>query len=252
MRAKLIALLMLFGVINCALANDALPDLKIRKLDEGVYLHSSYQVVDGFGLVDSNGLVVLDGNDAYIIDTPWSAEDTQKLLDWLKAQGIVVKGGISTHFHEDRTAGIELLNAQAIPTYASVLTNELLAKAGQAQARNMFDLAGFEWVKGKVEVFYPGAGHSRDNVVVWLPEKEILVGGCFVRAKETGSLGNVSDAVISDWPKSAEKLMSRYQNARLVIPGHGKIGDVSLLEHTQALAATENARLSTEPAARAE
>lgn len=236
MRYLYIALLWLFFATNTAIsATDALPDLEIRKLTDNVYLHTSYKVVEGFGLVDSNGLVVVFTNGAYIIDTPWSAQDTEKLLTWLKARNITVKGSVSTHFHEDRTAGIQFLNSKNIPTYASSLTNALLQKAGKAQASHAFE-SNLWLVEDQIEVFYPGPGHSQDNTVVWLPNQGVLFGGCFIRAVETRNLGNVSDASVSEWPASAEKLMARYKTARMVVPGHGKVGDASLLSHTRALA----------------
>lgn len=235
MKNLFIAILLLFISTNSAVAADALPEFEIRQLADNVYLHTSYKVVDGFGLVDSNGLVVVVNNAAYIIDTPWSAEDTEKLLAWLEARGLSVKGSLSTHFHADRTAGIELLNAKSIPTYASDLTNALLQKAGKTRASHSFE-SNFWLVEDQIEVFYPGPGHSQDNVVVWLPNQDALFGGCFIRAAEATSLGNVSDAFVRQWPASAEKVLLKYGNARLVVPGHGKVGNASLLEHTRALA----------------
>lgn len=238
-RIVVAALLLSSVLVNSVFANDDLPGLKIQELNDGVYLHTSYQNVDGFGLVDANGLVVIVDNDAYIVDTPWSAQDTENLLDWIKARGFTAKASVSTHFHEDRTAGIETLNAQAIPTYASTLTNTLLREAGKAQAKNVFEFDDFWLVKDQIEVFYPGAGHSQDNVVVWLPDQRLLFGGCLIRADETQSLGNLSDAVTSAWPESAENLQSKYGDARFVVPGHGKVGDISLLEHTRQLAVAQ-------------
>lgn len=241
---KLFFALLLTAFIGSAFADDKLPDLKIGKLADDVYLHTSYKVVDGYGLVDSNGLVVLDHKDAYILDTPWSAEDTEELLAWIKAKGFTPKASISTHFHEDRTAGIAVLNAKQIPTYASVMTNQLLDKMGRTQAKHTFDNSDFWLVKNRIEAFYPGPGHSEDNLVVWLPQQKILLGGCFVRSAESTNLGNVADANVSQWPQSAEKLKSKFQQAKLVVPGHGKVGDASLLEHTRELALAA----STKPA----
>lgn len=232
---KILAFLLTVFIPSVVFASDPLPDLKIKQLDDGVYLHTSFQVFSGV-VMGSNGLVVLDHNDAYIVDTPWSAEDTEKLLSWIKEHGFTVKGSISTHSHEDRTAGIALLNSKSIPTYASKMTNALLEKAGRAQASNSFDSKDFWWVKDQIEAFYPGAGHAPDNLVVWLPKQKILFGGCLVRAKEAEKLGNVADAVIGAWPESADKLQAKYGGAKIVVPGHGEVGDVSLLAHTRELA----------------
>lgn len=216
-----------------AFAEESIPGLKVQELENNVYLHTSFERYDGFGVVASNGLMIIDDEMAYIIDTPTSTEDTEKLVEWAREQGFIVEASISTHFHDDSTAGIEWLNSQSIPTYASSLTNRLLGEADQTQSVRSFDDTSFWLVENLIEVFYPGPGHTKDNVVVWLPKQGILFGGCFVKAE---SLGNLSDAVIEAWPESAENLVSRYGHARVVVPGHGKPGDASLLRRTKALA----------------
>lgn len=40
----------------------------------------------------------------------------------------------------------------------------------------------------------------------------------------------------SEWPLSIQKVINRYPDVKLVVPGHGKVGDISLLTHTQKLA----------------
>lgn len=211
-------------------AEESLPELEIQKIEEGIYLHTSYDKYEGWGLVASNGLVFVDNKNAYIIDTPVSTNDTEALVKWIKAQGFKTKASISTHFHDDSTAGIAFLNSKSIPTYVSKMTNELLKKKGAEQATHSFDKNPFWLVKNKIEVFYPGAGHTRDNVVVWIADKKILFGGCFVKPE---GLGNLGDAVVEDWPASAEKLIARYSTAKRVVPGHGTMGDASLLEKTR-------------------
>lgn len=215
---------------NMTFADEPLPELEIQKIEEGVYLYTAYEKIEGWGLVGSNGLVVLDNKDAYLIDTPISAKDTEVLVQWIDTQGFTAKASISTHFHSDSSGGIAFLNSKSIPTYASKLTNQLLKKKDEEQATHSFDNNPFWLLKNKIEVYYPGAGHTRDNLVVWMPEQKILFGGCFVKPE---GLGNLSHAVIEEWPASAEKLIARYGTAKLVVPGHGKVGDASFLEKTK-------------------
>lgn len=227
---KAVLVLALTFLINIAVAEEALPDLEVKKIAENVYQHTSYEKVKSWGLVGSHGLVFVDGKDAYIIDTPSTEKDTKTLVQWISAQGFNPKASISAHFHSDSTAGIAYLNSLSIPTYATTLTNELLGKKGKAQATHSFSKNPYWLLKNKIEVFYPGAGHSPDNVVIWLPKQKILFGGCFVKPE---GLGNLGDAVIEEWPASAEKLIKRYRTAKIVVPGHGNIGDASLLEKTK-------------------
>lgn len=226
---KILLGLYLFFTLNLAIAEEHLPDLKIEKIKEGIYVHTSYVEYKEFGLVEKKGLVVLDNRKAYLIDTPVSAGDTEKLVNWFVGQGFTISGSVSTHFHDDSTAGIAWLNSKSIPTYASTLTNEFLNKGGKVQATHSFDGVSFWLVKNKIEVFYPGPGHTQDNVVVWIPDKKILFGGCFVKPD---GLGNLGDANLEAWPESARKLMARYGKAKLVVPSHSEIGDASLLKLT--------------------
>nr|WP_104009852.1 subclass B1 metallo-beta-lactamase IMP-71 [Pseudomonas aeruginosa]AUS29441.1 subclass B1 metallo-beta-lactamase IMP-71 [Pseudomonas aeruginosa] len=226
---KKLFVLCVFFLCNIAAADDSLPDLKIEKLEKGVYVHTSFEEVKGWGVFAKHGLVVLVKNDAYLIDTPITAKDTEKLVNWFIEHGYRIKGSISTHFHGDSTAGIEWLNSQSISTYASELTNELLKKDNKVQATNSFSGVSYSLIKNKIEVFYPGPGHTQDNVVVWLPEKKILFGGCFVKPD---GLGNLGDANLEAWPKSAKILMSKYGKAKLVVSSHSEIGNASLLQRT--------------------
>ena len=89
-----------------------------------------------------------------------------------------------------------------------------------------------------VEVFYPGAGHTADNLVVWLPKSNVLFGGCFIRSLETSSLGYAGEARIEEWPALVDNVLRRYPEAVTVVPGHGKSGDIGLLYHTRQLAAS--------------
>ena len=103
---------------------------------------------------------------------------------------------------------------------------------------------------GLIEVFYPGRGHTIDNIVVWLPESEILFGGCFVRSLGTDGLGYVGEAHIDQWFNSVEKVLLKYPQAKIVVPGHGNAGDIQLLQHTIKLAESAY-NASVQPTAKA-
>jgi glyoxylase-like metal-dependent hydrolase (beta-lactamase superfamily II) len=225
--------------------------LTISQIANNVFQHVSYKNVKGYGMVPANGLIVTEGKNAYIIDTPWTETDTEALVIWIKKQGFVPKSSISTHFHEDRAGGIPYLNKLPIDTYASELTNQLLAARDKKAAKHDLLMDKNFAVKqvlanGAIEVFYPGAGHSRDNIVVWLPEHELLFGGCFVKSLNSKTLGYTGDADIAQWPASMQKLIDQYPTVKQVVPGHGKTGDNKLLAHTQALALKVNAKTKLE------
>ena len=211
-------------------------EVTVEELVPGVLLHSSEEYTPSFGRVSSNGLVLVRGNAAYMVDTPWSLEDTAALIAWIENAGYLLKGVLVTHSHEDRSGGLALVNSLDIPTYASKLSNALLAKDGRAQAQFDFVDASFWWLSDAVEVFYPGAGHTSDNHVVWLPDQRVLYGGCLVRSAASKSLGFVGEADLSAWPQTIKELTKRFSNVAVVVPGHGAVGGPELLSHTLLLA----------------
>jgi glyoxylase-like metal-dependent hydrolase (beta-lactamase superfamily II) len=224
------------SLAQAAASEKSIPKLSIEPLANNVYLHQSFQQTESFGLVSANGLVVINEGKAFIVDTPWSETDTAALVDWIKDKGYQLVGSVSTHSHEDRTAGIGWLNAHSIPTFASELTNQMLKESKKPLASHPFALPQASLFDGQLEAFYPGGGHALDNLVVWLPKSNILFGGCLVRSLDSTSLGYTGEAVLAEWPTSAMKVLAKYPDVNLVVPGHGEPGDKQLLIHTKALA----------------
>ena len=74
---------------------------------------------------------------------------------------------------------------------------------------------------GPVELFYPGAAHSTDNLVVYVPSANVLYGGCAVHELSSTSAGNAGRADLAEWPTSVERIQKHYPEAEVVIPGHG-------------------------------
>ncbi|WP_394129049.1 subclass B1 metallo-beta-lactamase [Shewanella maritima] len=212
-------------------------DLQISQLTENLYLHKSYQLTDSFGLVSSNGLIYIaaDQQSAYLIDTPWSEADTIKLVEWLDEQGYELKASISTHSHDDRTAGMGYLNSLGINTHASTLTNQLLTQQNKPTSVSSFNGNKLNLLDEYVEVYFVGAGHTIDNLVVWFPKTKLLYGGCMVKSINSKSLGYIAEADLQAWPQSIATLKQQFGQAKQVLPGHGKIGNTELLTHTQKL-----------------
>ena len=233
---KSIVLLILF-IPNILLAsNDGSKKFRIEKLSNNVYQHISYKRVEPWGLIGASGLIIINGSEAHLIDTPWTTKATKQLIKWAESKGLTVKSAVVTHFHEDASGDIPLLNDLKIETYATSLTNKLLKENKKEVSSNVISSDTFEFIDSVASVFYPGAGHSEDNVVVWLPKEKILFGGCFVKSLHNKTLGYTGDANIDEWPNSIQKVINRYPDIELVVPGHGKAGGVSLLTHTQKLA----------------
>ena len=179
-------------------------------------------------------MYVVTDSGVILIDTPWDMEQTEPLLDSIsRRHGKEVKLCISTHFHDDRTAGLDILKKHKISTFSSRFTDSMSAIKGNPRAQYLFS-ADTTFRLGEVafDVFYPGPGHAPDNIVVWFPGKKVLYGGCFIKSTEATTLGNMGDANLQAWKISAGKVKKRYGNAHYIIPGHQDWRNTKSLKHT--------------------
>jgi metallo-beta-lactamase class B len=125
----------------------------------------------------------------------------------------------------------------AVVSLAAGLTAAILQAAdAPAPDRPFDDRAVINLGDRRVELLYPGPGHSPDNTTAHIADEHLLFGGCLIRAGDTDWIGNVADADLPAWPATVERLVNRYPDLAVVIPGHGRPGDAALLPHTIQLA----------------
>ncbi|CAG5068098.1 Metallo-beta-lactamase type 2 [Dyadobacter sp. CECT 9623] len=208
-------------------------DISIVKVADHVYQHITYFNSETFGKVSCNGMIVFDKGEAIIFDTPVSDSTSAVLLDWLAdSLKCKVKAVIATHFHEDCVAGLNEFHRRGIPSYGS---NKTIASA--TLAKFPVPQKGFDGNltlkvgKRNVETAFVGEGHTKDNVVGYFPSEKALFGGCLIKELDA-TKGNLADANVDAWPATVTRLKAKYPGTRIVIPGHGKIGDLALLDYT--------------------
>ena len=173
--------------------------------------------------IPANGLVVKTNAGMLLIDAVWTAAQTEAVLKWGEArfkQPWI--GAVITHDHADRSGGLAALSLRHIPTGALDLTVDRLRKRGiedvsvllTSAAGSRIDPRGFE-------VFYPGPGHTRDNIVLWFATSRVLYGGCLIIDQKAVDLGFTADADLASWPAAVRRVSARYPAPFVVIPGHG-------------------------------
>ena len=212
----------IFTLYLCFLTTliEAQPPLKIQKVSHHCYVFTTYRAL-GTIKFPSNGMVVIDEGQALIIDTPWDTTQFQALLDSIYQLGARPVGVVSTHFHDDRTAGLHYYNELNIPTFSSSFTKKLCIEKGEKFAHNTFSAdTTFNIGKMHVQTYYPGEEHSPDNIVIYVPEDKVLFGGCLVKSYEASSLGYLGDANTEAWPSTLQKVVAKFNNIAITIPGH--------------------------------
>jgi arylsulfatase A-like enzyme/glyoxylase-like metal-dependent hydrolase (beta-lactamase superfamily II) len=209
-------------------------DLEATQLAPGVWLHTSYQVLPDYGRVPANGLVVVSDGEAALLDTPWTDDQTRTLAAWveerLEARLTVV---VPTHYHGDCMGGLGAAHALGARSYALEATVARARRDGLPIPHEAFERQRDLRVGSRrLELRFPGPGHTADNIVVWIPDAKVLFGGDVVRSSGARSLGNTREAVLESWPESVGLLLSEYGEATTVVPGHGPPGGTELLDHT--------------------
>jgi len=231
MRKLIIAALLLF-VTGSAFTQTQ--KLTISFLTKDTYVYTTWGDPGNGTLFPANGLYLVTGKGVVLFDTPWDSTQFKPLLDSIKQrhhQNVVIC--IATHFHSDRTAGLTYYRQQAIKTYTSKLTDDLCKEKNEPRADYLlYQDTVFHVGQYAFQTFYPGKGHSPDNLLIWIGEKKILYGGCFIKSTETNSVGNLSDANIGEWIKSVKKTQVRFKDPAFVIPGHQDWTDKNSLTHT--------------------
>ena len=120
------------------------------------------------------------------------------------------------------SAAFDVLRAAGVATYASPSTRRLSrGRENEIPTHSLKDSssAGRSALRSEVELFYPGAAHSTDNLVVYVPSANVLYGGCAVHELSSTSAGNVADADLAEWPTSVERIQKHYPEAEVVFPG---------------------------------
>jgi metallo-beta-lactamase class B len=229
---------LMFGVTVCA----ANPDkVELTKINEQIWVHTSYFNYMG-DLIPSHGLLAITNAGIVLVDTPWNNDQTKELLKMVKDKfDQPIKLAVFSHWHQDRIGGIDTLIAEQIKTASTALTAELAVKAGFQKPQTTINPKSEVFKVGDLsfETYYPGPGHSMDNIVVYFPKTRVLYGGCLVKPMGSTNLGNVADGDATQYPKTMRKLMRRYPKAAIVIPNHGPWGDFRLLTHTLKLAESQ-------------
>ncbi len=234
MKSKLLfTLFIIFFISSCKKEpkNYESETLKIKQVANNVYQHISYLETESWGSVPCNGMVYLNGNEAIIFDTPTNKKATKELINWIGKKK--VKAVVATHFHIDCLATLEQFHAKGIKSYATKQTIEL----ARANNEKVLPQNGFEKEKefqiGNKTILakYYGEGHTKDNIVGYVPSEKVLFGGCFIKQVKAPK-GNLEDANTSAWPTSVKKLKKELTDIKVVIPGHGKSGGTELLDYT--------------------
>lgn len=228
-------ILFLFFFTNLFSQTDS--SLKITPLTGDFYIYTTYNLYKETR-VPANGLYFVTNDGVVMFDTPWDTTLLQPLLDSIKNRhnkNVVLC--IATHFHDDRTAGLEYFKQKGIRTYTTKQTDELSKERNKKRAEFLIDKdTVFTVGQYSFQTYYPGRGHTADNIVLWFEKEKILYGACLVKSADADNLGYLGDASEKDYAMTIKNVLKKCQNPKFIIPGHDDWTDINSLNHTLKLA----------------
>lgn len=207
--------------------------LEISHLEGDFYIYTTYNTYKGAS-IPANGMYVVTDDGVVMIDTPWDTTQFQPLLDsiQLKHNKNVVMS-IATHWHSDKTAGLDYYRKKGIKTYTTALTDKLSKKNKMHRAEYLIEKdTTFNVGQYSFETYYPGEGHTIDNIVISFNKEKILYGGCLIKGAEAEDLGNLEDGNIMEYESTLRKVHQRYPNPMHIIPAHSDWKNINSLKHS--------------------
>jgi glyoxylase-like metal-dependent hydrolase (beta-lactamase superfamily II) len=197
-----------------------------------------------YAALDQNIGVVLGEEGALVVDTRATHQHADELLaDLRRLTPLPARVVVNTHGHWDHCFG----NARfrPAPIWGHVRCAEMMRQTGEDQRARISeasaelavglaevvidppdqtfeDTATVEIEPGgrSVELRYLGRGHTDNDIVVLVPDADVLFAGDLLENNATPFFG---DGYPLDWPATAEALVDLVTGA--VVPGHGDVGE---------------------------
>lgn len=236
MRSIILTATFIFFLTNI-FAQSEKAKLKITPLTGDFYIYTTYNSYEN-GQVPANGMYLVTKKGVVMFDTPWDTTQFQALLDSIKMRhNKPVIMAFATHWHSDKTAGLEYYREQGIKTYTTVATDELSKKNNKKRAEFLMTKdTVFHVEPYTFETYYPGEGHTSDNIIIWFKKEKILYGGCLIKGADDETLGYLGDANISAYASTLKNVQKKCPNPKFIIVAHSDWNNTNSLKHSIMLA----------------
>jgi glyoxylase-like metal-dependent hydrolase (beta-lactamase superfamily II) len=193
-----------------------------------------------YAFYGQNIVVVRGGERSLVVDTRTTPRQAQDLIADARELGITrFDIVVNTHGHYDHVFGnhdfrpaviwghdrcvtmIELTGEhqrRAVEEEQPDLADELAAVILDPPDRTFADRAVIDLGGRAVELEYLGRGHTDNDIVVRVPDADVLCAGDLL---EGGAAPYFGDGYPMDWPATVEAMLAMTGPATVVVPGHG-------------------------------
>lgn len=236
MKKLAVTIAFLFSLSNIFAQEDNV-NLKITHLTGDFYIYTTYNIYEG-SRIPANGLYVITNDGAVLFDTPWDTTQFQPLLDSIRLKhNKRVIMCIATHWHSDRTEGLAYYKQKGIKTYTTILTDELSKKNNKKRAEYLIEKdTVFHIGQYTFETYYPGQGHTEDNIVLWFKNEKILYGGCLIKGASAENLGYLGDGNPFEYETTLKNVQKKFPKPKFILVSHHDWNNINSLKHSIQLA----------------
>jgi glyoxylase-like metal-dependent hydrolase (beta-lactamase superfamily II) len=198
-----------------------------------------------YAFYDQNIGAILGDDGVLIVDTRISHRQADEILADLKSlTPLPVRAVVNTHGHNDHAFGNHRF--RPAPIWGHAYCRRMIRDTGKAQIAKVsaaipalaeelaevvldppdrtFDSPSttidFDAGGRRIELRYLGRGHTDNDIVVLVPDADVLFAGDLV---ENGAPPFFGDGYPMEWPATVEGLVELVTGA--AVPGHGDVGD---------------------------
>src|SRR6478735_2127153 len=184
-----------------------------------------------YAFYDQNIGAILGDDGVLIVDTRVSHRQADEILADLKSlTPMPVRAVVNTHGHNDHAFGNHRF--RPAPIWGHARCRRMIRDTGRAQIAKVvldppdrtFDspstTLAFDAGGRRIELRYLGRAHTDNDIVVLVPDADVLFAGDLV---ENGAPPYFGDGYPMEWPATVEGLVEIVTGA--VVPGHGDVGD---------------------------
>ncbi|MDT0201076.1 MBL fold metallo-hydrolase [Nocardioides sp. AE5] len=204
---------------------------------------------------DVNTTVIGGQHGVVVVDTTASSREMTRTLAAIERLGAgPVIAAVNTHAHFDHVLGNAALGA--VPIHAHEATAEALVAFGANRAPYDGSEGGGERAAEidaspvavptdtfssarvldlgdrQVELLHPGRGHTAGDLVVRVPDADVVVAGDLVEESAPPAYGD--DCWPMEWPTSLDLVIALMTDTTVVIPGHGAVVGLDFVHEQRA------------------
>ena len=201
------------------------------ELADGVYAYTT----EG----DPNTGIIIGDDGVLVMDTRATPVAARELIDAVRTvTDKPFKYAVLSHYHAVRVLGASAYGAEHI--VASEMTRDLIVERGQQDFdselqrfprlfQDAESIPGLTWPtltfpermtihmgEREVQLMHIGKGHTKGDIIAWLPKEKVCFSGDLV---EYGATPYAGDAYPVEWPDTLERL--RAFGAEKMVPGRG-------------------------------